>query len=45
MIIMLILKLEVHLYPVNEIKLIDVPERSLTSEDKPNPRGEIWVAW
>lgn len=29
--------------PCNEIKLIDVPELSLTAEDKPNPRGEIWV--
>jgi long-subunit acyl-CoA synthetase (AMP-forming) len=29
--------------PCNEIKLIDVPERSLTADDKPNPRGEIWV--
>ncbi|OBZ87261.1 Long chain acyl-CoA synthetase 7, peroxisomal [Choanephora cucurbitarum] len=29
--------------PSNEIKLIDVPEHSLTAEDKPNPRGEIWV--
>ncbi|KAI8058883.1 hypothetical protein BDF21DRAFT_440901 [Thamnidium elegans] len=29
--------------PCNEIKLIDVAERSLTCEDKPNPRGEIWV--
>lgn len=30
-------------FPCNEIKLVDVPERSLTAEDKPNPRGEIWV--
>ncbi|KAI7893725.1 uncharacterized protein EV154DRAFT_131201 [Mucor mucedo] len=30
-------------FPCNEIKLIDVPERSYTAEDKPNPRGEIWV--
>ncbi|KAI8075438.1 uncharacterized protein B0P05DRAFT_547512 [Gilbertella persicaria] len=29
--------------PSNEIKLIDVPEFSLSAEDKPNPRGEIWV--
>jgi long-subunit acyl-CoA synthetase (AMP-forming) len=29
--------------PCNEIKLIDVKERSLFAEDKPNPRGEIWV--
>lgn len=29
--------------PCNEIKLVDVAERSLTAEDKPNPRGEIWV--
>ncbi|KAI9265544.1 hypothetical protein EDC94DRAFT_605221 [Helicostylum pulchrum] len=29
--------------PCNEIKLIDVAERLLTCEDKPNPRGEIWV--
>ncbi|CEG66244.1 hypothetical protein RMATCC62417_02858 [Rhizopus microsporus] len=29
--------------PCNEIKLVDLPERALTAEDKPNPRGEIWV--
>ena len=29
--------------PCNEIKLVDQPERALTAEDKPNPRGEIWV--
>ncbi|KAG0737272.1 hypothetical protein G6F16_010919 [Rhizopus arrhizus] len=29
--------------PCNEVKLVDLQERSLTAEDKPNPRGEIWV--
>lgn len=29
--------------PCNELKLVDVPELSLTAEDQPNPRGEIWV--
>ncbi|KAI7905745.1 uncharacterized protein BX663DRAFT_500763 [Cokeromyces recurvatus] len=29
--------------PCNEIKLVDVKELSLTAEDQPNPRGEIWV--
>ncbi|GAN03959.1 conserved hypothetical protein [Mucor ambiguus] len=29
--------------PCNEVKLVDVPERSLHAEDSPNPRGEIWV--
>jgi long-subunit acyl-CoA synthetase (AMP-forming) len=25
------------------VKLVDLPELSYTAEDKPNPRGEIWV--
>jgi long-subunit acyl-CoA synthetase (AMP-forming) len=29
--------------PCNEVKLVDLPELSYTAEDKPNPRGEIWV--
>ena len=29
--------------PVNEVKVIDVPAMSYTSEDKPNPRGELCV--
>ncbi|KAI8980914.1 hypothetical protein BDB01DRAFT_190725 [Pilobolus umbonatus] len=29
--------------PCNEIKLVDATEYSLTAEDKPNPRGYIWI--
>jgi len=29
--------------PVNEVKVIDVPAMGYTSDDKPNPRGELCV--
>ncbi|KAL0088526.1 hypothetical protein J3Q64DRAFT_1726283 [Phycomyces blakesleeanus] len=29
--------------PCNELKLTDLTENGYTAEDKPNPRGEIWV--
>jgi len=28
-------------FPINEVKVIDVPAMGYTSEDKPNPRGEL----
>ncbi|TFK42731.1 hypothetical protein BDQ12DRAFT_676716 [Crucibulum laeve] len=29
--------------PINEIKLLDVPAMGYTSEDRPNPRGELCI--
>jgi long-chain acyl-CoA synthetase len=29
--------------PCNEIKLVDVVEMAYLHNDKPNPRGEIWL--
>ncbi|PFH50070.1 hypothetical protein AMATHDRAFT_61830 [Amanita thiersii Skay4041] len=29
--------------PINEVKLVDVPSMGYTSDDKPNPRGELYV--
>jgi long-chain acyl-CoA synthetase len=29
--------------PVNEVKLVDVPSLGYTTEDEPNPRGELCV--
>ncbi|KAI9025036.1 hypothetical protein CLU79DRAFT_700229 [Phycomyces nitens] len=29
--------------PCNELKLTDLTENGYTAEDKPNPRGEIWI--
>ncbi|KAI9262423.1 hypothetical protein BDA99DRAFT_511159 [Phascolomyces articulosus] len=29
--------------PCNEIKLEDLPDKHLSSNDSPNPRGEVWI--